>query len=86
MSMRHVRLSGDEPGKRNVTVGELKLDLNVNAPNVSRSSTLIDTQEISVKEKGYLIVGVSGLETGYSGLATSWGGLALILVITAEIR
>jgi hypothetical protein len=86
MSMRNVRLSGDEPGKRNVTVGEIKLDLNVNAPNVSRSSTLIDTQEISVKEKGYLIVGVSGLETGYSGLSTSWSGLALILVISAEIK
>ncbi len=86
LSLRNVRLSGDEPNRRNVTVGELKLDLNVNAPNVSRSSTLIDTQEISVKEKGYLIVGVSGLETGYSGQSTSWSGLALILVISAEVK
>lgn len=86
MSMRNVRLTGDEPGKRNITVGELKLDLNVNAPNVSRSSTLIDTQEISVKENGYLIVGVSGLETGWTDQSQSWSGLALILVISAEIK
>jgi hypothetical protein len=79
MSMRQVRLTGDEPGKRNIMAGELKLDLYVNTPNASRHSTLIDTQEISVKEKGYLIVGVSGLETG-------WSGLALILVISAEIK
>ena len=79
LSLRQVRLSGDELGKRNINVGELKLDLNVNTPNASRNATLIDTMQISVREKGYLVVGVSGLETG-------WSGMALILVISAEIK
>jgi hypothetical protein len=79
MALRHVFVSGDELGKRTITMGEIKLDLNVNAPNAQKISTLIDTQDISLKEKGYLIVGVSGLETG-------WSGLALILVISAEIK
>lgn len=79
MYLLNVRVSGDEPGKRVITLGEIKLELNTNTPNAQRNSTLIDTQEISLKEKGYLIVGVSGLETG-------WNGLALILVISAEIK
>jgi hypothetical protein len=79
MHLVNVRVSGDEPGKRIITVGGIELELNVNTPSSQRKSTLIDTKEISLKEKGYLIVGVSGLETG-------WNGLALILVISAEIK
>jgi hypothetical protein len=79
MALRRVSVGGDELGKRTITVGEVSLDLNVNTPNAQRTSRLIDTRDISLKERGYLIVGVSGLETG-------WNGLALILVISAEIK
>jgi hypothetical protein len=79
MGLIHVRVGGEETGKRIITIGGINLELNVNTPNGTSKSTLIDTKELSLKENGYLIVGVSGLQTG-------WSGLALILVISAEIK
>jgi len=75
INLREVRLRGDEPGKRIIAVGEIGL---VNRRD-SNTETLINTSDINFKEKGYLVVGVSGLSGG-------WSGLALILVISAEIK
>jgi hypothetical protein len=78
MNMDRVRVNGDEPGKRIISVGKIQLIQEVHAPSVEGKSGLIDTKEISLKERGYLVVGVSGLRMG--------GGLALILVISSEIK
>jgi hypothetical protein len=40
---------------------------------------LIDTSDVTFREKGYLVVGVSGFQAG-------WSSSALILVISAEIK
>ena len=37
MALRHVFVSGDELGKRTITLGEIKLDLNVNTPNAQKT-------------------------------------------------
>jgi hypothetical protein len=79
MRLVNVREGGEEVGKRIIAVGGIDLELHVNTPDGTSASTLIDTKELSLKENGYLIVGVSGLQTG-------WSGLALILVISAEIK
>jgi hypothetical protein len=79
MNILHVRLGGEEPGKRMITVGQIQLIRSINTPKGEEKTGLIDTREISFKEKGYLVVGVSGLGPGYNGLA-------LILVISAEIK
>ncbi len=73
--LRNVQLRGDEPGKRIVSVGEIGLTQKVNGG----VDNLIDTSEITLKEKGYLVVGVSGLQAGLRNGA-------LILVISAEIK
>jgi hypothetical protein len=75
MILRNIQLRGDEPGKRIISVGEIALTQNLN----SSVDNLINTSDITLKEKGYLVVGVSGLRAG-------WNGLALILVISAEIK
>jgi len=76
MFIRRVQVRGDEPGKRTISVGQIKLTEElINTPE----STLIDTSDINFKEKGYLVVGVSGFTSG-------WAGMALILVINAEIK
>jgi hypothetical protein len=74
MSVRRVQLKGDEPGKRIISVGQIELVQTTDA-----RFTLIDTSEVTLKEKGYLVVGVSGFQYG-------WSGAALILVISAEIK
>jgi hypothetical protein len=74
-----VRLVGDEPGKRIISVGSVRLTQYTNPPSEEQKSTIIDTRDVSVKEKGYLVVGVSGVELAPSGLA-------LILVISSEIK
>ncbi len=79
MNILHVRLGGEEPGKRVISAGQIQLIRNMNTANGETKTSLIDTKEISLKEKGYLVVGVSGLGPG-------WSGLALILVISAEIQ
>lgn len=79
MRLRNVQLRGDEPGKRVVAVGEISLVQSLNTPNGKSQSKLIETSDITIKEKGYLVVGVSGFNAG-------WSGSALILVISAEIK
>jgi len=69
LSVTNVKVKGDEPGKRSISIERLKL---------SGVDTLyIDTTDVSLKEKGYLVAGVSGY-----GSASQ----ALILVISAEIK
>jgi len=73
----HVKVKGKESGKRVVSVGQIQL---FQTNNVGRDEvTLINTHDVSFKEKGYLVVGISGLRS------TSRGN-ALILVINAEIK
>ena len=79
MNILHVNLRGDEPGKRIVSVGQIQLSQDVSTQNSQQRATLLDTSDITFKENGYLVVGVSGLHAG-------WGGLALILVIRAEVK
>ncbi len=74
MNVLRVQLRGDEPGKRIISVGQIKLSQTTN-----QHSTLIDTSDVTFKEKGYLVVGVSGFQAG-------WNSSALILVISAEIK
>jgi hypothetical protein len=72
MNVLRVQLRGDEPGKRIISVGQIKLSQTTN-----QHSTLIDTSDVTFKEKGYLVVGVTGM---------IGSGQALILVISAEIK
>jgi hypothetical protein len=73
--LRNVQLRGEEPGKRIISVGEIAMTQKVNGG----VDNLINTSDITLKEKGYLVVGVSGLQAG-------WRNGALILVISAEIK
>ena len=79
--LRNVQLRGEEPGKRIVSVGEIGLTQRrgVSAQAGNIDDVLIDTNDITLKEKGYLVVGVSGLQAGLRNGA-------LILVISAEIK
>lgn len=73
----HVKVKGEESGKRVVSVGQIQL---IQTDNAGRNEvTLINTHDVSFKEKGYLVVGISGLR--YTSR-----GKALILVINAEIK
>jgi outer membrane murein-binding lipoprotein Lpp len=74
MNVLRVQLRGDEPGKRIISVGQIRL-----SQTTDQHSTLIDTSDVTFKEKGYLVVGVSGFQAG-------WSSSALILVISAEIK
>ena len=74
MNVLRVQLRGDEPGKRIISVGQIQL-----SQTTTNRSTLIDTSDVTFKEKGYLVVGVSGFQAG-------WSSSALILVISAEIK
>lgn len=85
MRILRVNLRGDEPGKRIISVGQIQLNQAVNTPNNRSQSTLIDTSDVTFKEKGYLVVGVSGF-TGVGGYNSGWRGAALILVISAEVK
>ena len=75
MNLLHIQIIGDEPGKRTINAGQLVLS----QKGMQGTATLIDTKDISFKEKGFLVVGVSGLENIYRGYA-------LILVMSAEIK
>jgi hypothetical protein len=74
MNVLRVQLRGDEPGKRIISVGQIQL-----FQTVGPTFKLIDTSDVTFKEKGYLVVGVSGFQAG-------WSSSALILVISAEIK
>ncbi len=69
----NVKVLGDESGKRTVSIGQLKLTGMANFVDY----VYVDTADVTLKEKGYLVAGVSG----YGSAAR-----ALILVISAEIK
>ena len=69
----NVKVIGDEPGKRTVSIEQLKLTGMMNFADY----VFVDTHDVTLKEKGFLVAGVSGY-----GAATN----ALILVISAEIK
>jgi hypothetical protein len=79
MDILHVSLRGDKPGSRIVSVGQVQLVQAFSGRNAQETSTLIDTSDLTLKEGGYLVVGVSGFTAG-------WSGMALVLVIRAEIK
>ena len=79
MRILHVKLRGDKPGSRIISAGQIQLVQASNNPNDQEKSTLIDTTDLTLKEGGYLVVGVSGFTAG-------WSGMALVLVIRAEIK
>jgi len=72
-----VQIRGDEPGKRPISVGQIRLNQNTG----ERRAALIETKDLSIKENGYLVVGVSGFNSLYSPES-----LALILILRAEIK
>jgi hypothetical protein len=69
----NVKVRGDEPGKRTVAIEQLKLSGTVNFADY----IFVDTHDVALREKGYLVAGVSGYGSSSN---------ALILVITAEIK
>jgi len=75
MRILRVNLRGDEAGKRIISVGEIQLMQTLN----TTKPVLIETSDVTFKEKGYLVVGVSGFNAG-------WSGSALVLVISAEVK
>jgi hypothetical protein len=75
LSIAQIQVRGDEPGKRIISVGIIQLQESTS----DGKTNLINTSDIAFKEKGYLVVGVSGL-------SSVWGGMALILIINAEIK
>lgn len=81
MHILHVKVRGEKPGKRIVSIGQIQLKWIAAFSNTEQ--TLISTDNITLKEKGYLVAGISGY--GYSGRATK-DTKALILVINAEIK
>jgi len=79
--LRNVHLRGEDSSKRMISVGEIRLIQSIAmSSDVKSQQNLIDTSDVTFKEKGYLVVGVSGLSSFYTT------GLALILVISAEIK
>jgi hypothetical protein len=73
--LRDVSLRGDEPGKRTISVGAISLTQNFG----EGPQNLINTSDVTFKEKGYLVVGVSGM-------VNALRDMALILVISAEVK
>jgi type II secretory pathway component GspD/PulD (secretin) len=68
------KIGGEEPGKRTISIEQVMLT----GPSVTSSEIVyLSTHDITLKEKGYLVAGVSGYESSRS---------ALILVISAEIK
>jgi len=80
MNVLHIKILGEEIGKRTVAIGQIEMTQILNTPRGVEHTTLIDTKDVSVKENGYLVVGVSGYSGGFES------GHALILVISAEIK
>jgi hypothetical protein len=74
-----VNVKGEESRKRVVSVGQIQLSQTYYSVGKEETVTLIDTHDVSFKEKGFLVVGISGFRSGRRGNA-------LILVINAEIK
>lgn len=80
MYIMHVDVRGEKPDKRIVSIGQIQLRW-VDSFGIGKNKqTLISTNDVTLKENGYLVVGVSGYPFG-KGL-----GKALILIISAEIK
>ena len=77
MYVVHVRVRGEKPGDRIVNLGQIQLKWADTYGKMEQ--TLIDSNDVTLKENSYLVVGVSGFNVG--GL-----GKALILIINAEIK
>ncbi|HLP47797.1 MAG TPA: hypothetical protein VK469_17775 [Candidatus Kapabacteria bacterium] len=75
--IEHIRIQGDKPGKRSVAF-EFALRQNQEIPNSDGKVTYEEliASETSVKEKGYLVAGVSKIGKN---------GDSLVLIINAEI-
>ena len=79
LNILHVNVKGEESRKRVVSVGRIQLSQTYFSGGKEQTVTLIDTHDVSFKEKGFLVVGISGFRSGRRGNA-------LILVINAEIK
>jgi len=79
MSIYHVKVRGEKPGNRIITLGQIQLKWRPNVLNKESDQTLISTDSTSIKENGYLVAGISGF-------STQGKGKALILIINAEIQ
>ncbi len=75
LALENVQLRGEDVGKRIISVGRVVLVQNTS----QRQEHLINTSDITFKESGYLVVGVSGMSEARSNRA-------LILVISAEVK
>jgi len=75
----HVKVKGEKPGNRIVSIGTIYLKWTDSFGK--NEQTLINTNDVTLKENGYLVVGVSGFPFGRRGQ-----GKALILIINAEIQ
>ena len=75
LMLMNVQLRGEDAGKRIISVGQVTLS----QKTAAGSENLINTSDITFKENGYLVVGVSGM-------SDSWFKGALILVISAEVK
>ena len=81
MLVSDVVVREEEPGKRNVSVGQILLKWRLSVTKADEQ-TLINTKEITLKEGGYLVAGISG----YGFPRKDEAAKALILVINTEIK
>ena len=72
-----VKVSGGEAGARSISIGQLRLSGQTITLNHIIDTVFFDTHETILKEKGFLVAGVSG----YTGSDD-----AVILVLSAEIK
>ncbi len=79
MNIWNVKVRGEEPGERLISLGQVQLKWRAGLEDKTEQ-TLIDTHNVTLKEKGYLVAGISGF--GWIGK----GARALILIINAEIQ
>lgn len=81
MLVLDVDVREEDPGERVVSIDQILLKWKLTGTN-PEELTLIDTKEISLKEGGYLVAGISGYGFPYQGKAAK----ALILIINAEVK
>ena len=79
MHIYHVRVRGEKPGDRIITLGQIQLKWRPDVWKKESEQTLISTDSTTIKEKGYLVAGISGF-------SAQGKGKALILIINAEIQ
>jgi len=79
MNIVHAKVIEEERGKRHVSIGQIQLKWR-SGLTAEYEQTLINTSNITIKENGYLVAGISGY--GFSGKDAK----ALILIINADIK